>query len=110
MSFLRAQSTAPWLCIGDFNEVLLVNEQMGRNEREQWQIAAFQEAINDCDLSDLGFHGLPYTWDNRQEGDRNVEVRLDRALGDQKFMMELGDSEVFHVPLVESDHWASWWR
>ncbi|KAG2539975.1 hypothetical protein PVAP13_9NG509928 [Panicum virgatum] len=104
MRFLRAQSSVHWLCVGDFNEVLWVEEQFGVNEREQWQVAAFQDAVNDCGFTDLGFHGLPFTWDNRQEGDRNVKVRLDRALGDSRFMAELGDSEVFHLPLAESDH------
>ena len=104
MRFLRAQSSVHWLWVGDFNEVLLVEEQFGVNEREQWQVAAFQDAVNDCGFTDLGFHGLPFTWDNRQEGDRNVKVRLDRALGDSRFMAELGDSEVFHLPLAESDH------
>lgn len=77
---------------------------MGVNEREQWQVAAFQETVSDCRLVDLGYHGLPYTWDNRQEGTRNVKVRIDRALGDNKFMELFGDSEVFHIPLAESDY------
>lgn len=104
MRFLRAQSTTPWLCMGDFNEVLAAEEQMGANEREQWQINAFQDMVNDCRLTDLGFHGLPFTWDDRQEGNRNVKARLDRALGDTRFMLEMGQSEVFHIPLAESDH------
>ncbi|KAG2583695.1 hypothetical protein PVAP13_6KG193318 [Panicum virgatum] len=104
MRFLRAQSSSPWLCVGDFNEVLSVDEQFGVNEREGWQVAAFQDAVNDCRLLDLGFHGLAYTWDNRQEGDRNVKVRLDRALGDDAFLASLGESEVHHIPLTESDH------
>uniref|UniRef100_C6JRM0 Uncharacterized protein n=1 Tax=Sorghum bicolor TaxID=4558 RepID=C6JRM0_SORBI len=104
LRFLRAQSSDPWLCLGDFNEVLAMEEQMGANEREMWQVTAFQDVVNDCALTDLGFHGLPYTWDNRQEGGRNVKVRLDRALGDNKFMELLGGSEVFHLPTTESDH------
>ena len=55
---------------------------------------------------DLGFNGLPYTWDNRQGEDRNVKVRLDRALGDHKFMELFPDTSATHVPLVESDHCA----
>lgn len=104
LRFLRAQSASPWLCLGDFNEVLSAEEQFGGNGREPWQIAAFQDAVNDCRLTDLGFHGLLYTWDNRQEEGRNIKVRLDRALGDNKFLQELGDSEVYHLPLAESDH------
>lgn len=104
MHFLRAQSACPWLCLGDFNDVLSADEQFGGNEREAWQVAAFQDVVNDCRLFDLGFHGLPYTWDNRQEGDRNVKVRLDRALGDDSFLTTMGESEVYHLPLSELDH------
>jgi hypothetical protein len=92
------------LCLGDFNEVLLAEEQIGGNDREAWQMAAFQDAVNDCHLTDLGYHGLPYTWDNRQDAGRNVKVRLDRAFGDNRFLDAMGDSEVFHIPLAESDH------
>lgn len=65
---------------------------MGANEHEQWHVAAFQDVVSDCRLADLGYHGLPYTWDNRQEGGRNVKARIDRALGDDKFMETLGES------------------
>jgi hypothetical protein len=40
----------------------------------------FWEAVEYCDLWDLGYSGLPYTWDNRCEGSANIKVRLDRAL------------------------------
>jgi hypothetical protein len=43
---------------------------------------AFQEVVADCSFTDLGFSGLLYTWDNKQDGDWNVKVRLDRAFGD----------------------------
>jgi hypothetical protein len=65
LRFLRAQSVSPWLCLGDFNEELSAKEQLGGNGREPWQVAAFQDATNDCHLTDLGFHGLLYTWDNQ---------------------------------------------
>jgi hypothetical protein len=101
---MRAQSALPWLCVGDFNEVLMVEEHIGGNDREAWQMAAFQDVVDDCHLTDLGYHGLPYTWDNRQDGSRNVKVHLDHALGDNKFMERLRDTEVYHIPLTESDH------
>jgi hypothetical protein len=106
MHFLRGQLDTPWLCVGDFNEVLSGDEYFGAHSRERWQVDAFQQTVEDCRLMDLGFQGLPYTWDNRQEGDRNVKVRLDGALGDYKFMEVLADIEVRHVPFAESDHCA----
>lgn len=41
LRFLRAQLGVPWLCVGDFNEVLEANEHFGINEREQWQMDGF---------------------------------------------------------------------
>jgi hypothetical protein len=106
MRFLRAQLDLPWLCHGDFNEVLSAQEHFGANPREHWQIAQFQDVCAECGLNDLGFNGPPFTWDNRQEAERNVKVRLDRALGDVKFLEHMGETNVEHVPTVFSDHIA----
>jgi hypothetical protein len=84
--------------VGDFIEVLSAEEQIGGVGREPWQVAAFQDVVSDCSLTDLGYHGLPYTWDNRQEDSRNIKVHLDRALEDNRFMDVLGESKVFHIP------------
>lgn len=94
LRFLRVQSDSPWQCLGNFNEVLLADEQIGGNDREAWQMAAFEDAVNDCRLTDLGYHGLPYTWDNRQDAAQNVKARLDRAFGDNRFLDVMGGSEV----------------
>jgi len=51
LRFLRAQSDLPWLCAGDFNEVLSADEHFGVNEREAWQMAGFQEMATDCGYS-----------------------------------------------------------
>jgi hypothetical protein len=104
MRFLRAQLDLPWLCAGDFNEVLNPSEHVGACEREAWQMEGFQDAVADCGLMDLGFVGLPYTWDNRQAGTRNVKVRLDRAFGDHRFLDMMGDVLVRVLPTVFSDH------
>jgi len=53
---------------------------------------------------DLGFIGLPYTWDNRQQGRDNVKVRLDRGLATAAFLDLFNDVKVHHVQTTESDH------
>jgi hypothetical protein len=104
LQFLRAQLDLPWLCLGDFNEVMNADEHFGANEREPWHMANFQEAVSICGFIDLGFSGLPYTWDNRQEGIRNVKARLDRLFGDHRFLDAMGATAVKHLPIVFSDH------
>lgn len=44
-SYVRSQMLHG--CVWDFNEVLDVGEKFGGNEREQWQIRGFREAVDD---------------------------------------------------------------
>src|SRR6185437_3616645 len=69
-------------------------------------MSGFREAVEYCGFSDLGYRGLPFTWDNRREGSHNIKVRLDRALGNESWLNLFGKSTVTHVQTVESDHCA----
>ena len=106
MHFLRNQANLPWLCVGDFNEILHVEEQMGGNDREEWCLDGFREAVQYCGFSNLGYRGLPYTWDNRREGLRNIKVRLYHGLADDAWLELFGESSITHVQTSESDHCA----
>ena len=59
---LNAARQRPWLCLGDFNEILMGCEKEGGTPRSQAQIDHFRTALDKCELSDLGFAGDPYTW------------------------------------------------
>jgi hypothetical protein len=65
---------------------------------------AFREAVEDCELQDLGLSGLPYTWDNRQDGLANVKAKIDRAFGNEALLNLFQVVKVKHVSTVESDH------
>lgn len=86
LRMLNDQSSLLWLCVGDFNEILHATEQFGGVGRSERQMEGFREAVAMCGFSDLGFIGLPYTWDNRQDDDHNVKVRLDRGLATDGFL------------------------
>uniref|UniRef100_A0A453EDJ8 Endonuclease/exonuclease/phosphatase domain-containing protein n=1 Tax=Aegilops tauschii subsp. strangulata TaxID=200361 RepID=A0A453EDJ8_AEGTS len=83
LSRLRAVSQVPWLVCGDFNEALWQHEHLSRSLRAEGQMTAFRDCLLVCELEDLGFSGLPFTYDNGQQGDRNVRVRLDRVCADE---------------------------
>jgi hypothetical protein len=61
LRFLRNESDLPWLCSGDLNEMLHGHEHMGGNERQEWCMEGFQEAVEYYGFWDLGVFGLPYT-------------------------------------------------
>ena len=103
LRYLKDQSDLPWLCVGDFNECLEAQEQIGGQTRSERQMEGFREAIQFCGLSDLGYIGLPYTWYNRQQGVHNVKVRLDRGLACAAFH-NMFNVRVWHVQTTESDH------
>ncbi|KAB2626283.1 hypothetical protein D8674_017943 [Pyrus ussuriensis x Pyrus communis] len=48
-------SNLPWCCIGDFNEVLQVEEQEGGDLQSERQMEDFQNGLTCCQLQDLGF-------------------------------------------------------
>ena len=64
LRLLKAKSNLPWLCSGDFNEILFNCEKEGGVPRAEACMEGFRKALEDCDLHDLGFTGDPFTWRN----------------------------------------------
>lgn len=86
MEELPAQVNAPWVCMGDFNEIMYDCEKKGGRDRATWQMANFREAVVNCGLRDFPCSGYEYTYDNGQAGEDNVQCRLDRALVNDDWM------------------------
>jgi exonuclease III len=104
MRHLHGRSSEPWLAIGDFNEAMWGFEHFSACPRPERQMAAFRDALADCGLTDLGFSGLPYTYDNRRDGDDNVKVRLDRAVACSDWRDLFGDAVLHDLVSSRSDH------
>lgn len=104
MKLLKGRSSLSWICARDFNEVLDASEQFGGLVRPERQMRGFQDVVMQCGYADLGYIGLPFTWDNRQSEGRNVKVRLDRALATSGLIDLFDEVRVWHVQMTESDH------
>lgn len=73
--------------MGDFNEILLLGEKEGGIPRPQSCMDMFQEALEDCELHDLGFEGDVFTWRNSShDSSRYLRERLDQAVADGEWM------------------------
>jgi hypothetical protein len=101
---LKLESNLPWLVMGDFNEVLWPEEHISATPRAVGQMEAFRDVLNVCNLRDLGFSGVPYTFDNKRKGNANVKVRLDRAVATPDWQELFNDSSVTHLASPCSDH------
>jgi hypothetical protein len=104
MRFLKADCDLPWVNIGDFNEVLRREEQMGPNDRDWAQINLFRDVVDAYQLCDLGYTGLDWTFERKLPNNDFVRVRLDRALASADWCTRLPFASVKHLHAVKSDH------
>ena len=104
LQHIKDKSHDPWLALGDFNEALWQFEHFSENRRCERQMEAFRDMLHFCELHDIGFKGLPWTYDNGQSGRRNVKVRLDRAVATDSWSNLFERAEVEHLVSPCSDH------
>ncbi|KAI9107671.1 hypothetical protein K1719_021334 [Acacia pycnantha] len=79
---LSLSISAPWVTIGDFNDVLAAGERLGGSRVNFSRIRHFQDRIDGCHLTDLGFVGPKFTWKGpRLPNCACLYERLDGATG-----------------------------
>ncbi|XP_023871998.2 uncharacterized protein LOC111984613 [Quercus suber] len=101
---LSSNNSLPWVCAGDFNELMHSGEKEGGRSRPVQQMANFCEAINSCQLRDLGYIGQDFTW-SRRLGNRGwVRERLDRALVSSGWAAKFPKKRLYHKANSSSDH------
>ena len=97
MRSLNASRRRPWLCVGDFNEVLLGYEKEGGQPKAQGCMDRFREALDDCSLTDLGFVRDPFTWrNNYRNSDNYIRECLDRAMADDAWCSRFSNFRVIN--------------
>ncbi|CAM8924024.1 unnamed protein product [Rhodiola kirilowii] len=101
---LRRVQGSQWVVLGDFNEILCVKEARGGRQRQNWQIENFIRALEDCNLTDLGFTGYPFTFSNHRVGEAKFQARLDRVVADDEWRLMFPRATVSHIHLHASDH------
>ena len=62
MRHLHARPCLPWVCLGDFNELLASDEKNGGNSKLMAPMVEFRNTPLHCGLVDMGFSGYPFTW------------------------------------------------
>ncbi|XP_030970777.1 uncharacterized protein LOC115991179 [Quercus lobata] len=93
-----------WALMGDFNEVLSVDEKYGGNPICQRRVRAIRECMNDCSIMDLGFTGPKYTWTNKRELGNLIQCRLDRCWINPGWKELYPEANVTHLARINSDH------
>ncbi|KAA3480968.1 reverse transcriptase [Gossypium australe] len=101
---LAQESDYPWLVEGDFNEILYSFEKCGGIPRDSKRMEVFRETLVDCQLYDIGFSGVSYTWERGNLPETNIRERLDRGVANEKWLMLFPSNSIQHLPYSISDH------
>ncbi|EPS61587.1 hypothetical protein M569_13207, partial [Genlisea aurea] len=105
---LHRHSLRPWICVGDFNEVLFPHEVSSLASRPTAQMVGFRRALMDCGLTDLPYHGHPFTWSNKRKHPQTVRARLDRAVASTSWLQCYPCTSTSHLSFGGSDHAPLW--
>ncbi|XP_027093499.1 uncharacterized protein [Coffea arabica] len=90
--------------IGDFTDIVFNDEKWGGKTRESWSFSKFKNFIARNELVDLGFEGLPWTWNNNWSSGKKIKERLDRALTSVEWCRNNSEANLMHIQTVASDH------
>lgn len=101
---LHSQSSLPWCCIGDFNDLLGNHEKKEKNDHPIWCIRGFREVVSDCGLHDLPLEGYPFTWEKSKGTTDAVEEKLDHALVSASWMNIFMHPVLSNLVVAISDH------
>ena len=104
LRLLSTSSSLPWVCIGDFSDLLAANEKRGNMAQPKWKLVGFQSAIADCNLVDLSMDGYQYTWERARGTDKWVEERLDKAFASEEWFRRFNRAKVFSLKSSCSNH------
>ncbi|KAL8145163.1 hypothetical protein AgCh_003389 [Apium graveolens] len=94
----------PWCIIGDFNDIISMEEKQGGSTRPRSLMAGFFEAIMDCGLHDLGFWGDLFIWERSRGQQTWVQERLDRGMAMSSWIEIFPLVEVKVLEVTTSDH------
>ncbi|XP_075675072.1 uncharacterized protein LOC142644317 [Castanea sativa] len=101
---LGRYNTLPWLCVGDYNEIVKRSEKLGGALRPARQMDRFHTVIHHCRFLDLGYIGSHFTWSRNHPIEGRIHIRLDRALATIGWCSLFPGTTVHHIPMSTSDH------
>uniref|UniRef100_A0A803NJP8 Reverse transcriptase n=1 Tax=Cannabis sativa TaxID=3483 RepID=A0A803NJP8_CANSA len=101
---MAAESSLPWCVIGDFNNIISNDDKKGGRPYPATLISSFQVAVMDSHLIDLELRGYQYTWERSRGTNRNVEIRLDRAMVTQQWLDMFNEVSLTNLAFSSSDH------
>ena len=104
LSRLHTTSTSPWMCIGDFNEILSQEEKIGLRPHCPNKIHLFKQFVDEAGLMDMEIKGCRFTWMSNPRNGFITKERIDRLLVNWEWRQIYPNAIVTATPPISSDH------
>ncbi|KAA3490114.1 reverse transcriptase [Gossypium australe] len=101
---LNQECNYPWLVAGDFNEIMYSFEKSGGLPRDQRRMEVFRDILEECQLMDIGYSGVWYTWERGNLPETNIRERLDRGVANGKWINLFPLGSIQHIPYSTPNH------
>ena len=95
---------SPWLCIGNFNEILHQEEKDRARPHSKSQIDLFREFLHEFCLMDLVVKGCKFIWTSNLRGGAVTRKRIARTLANGGWRQGFPNACLLAIPLVSFDH------
>lgn len=100
---LHIDTHKPWICSGDFNEMLHQSDKSGDQMNNKKQMQPFKDFITDKHMEELPQRGNRFTWcNNRITG--TVQDKLDRSVVNWEWQKVFPNALVTTLTPISSDH------
>ncbi|KAF4346448.1 hypothetical protein F8388_012886 [Cannabis sativa] len=94
----------PWTLIGDLNSILNQGEKFGGTSGSHGDFEDLSNFLLMTGGVDLGSVGNFYTWTNNRKFSALIKERLDRVIGDPKWILSFPKAGVKVLTIRDSDH------
>ncbi|GJV35267.1 putative RNA-directed DNA polymerase [Tanacetum coccineum] len=94
----------PWILMGDFNVALNIEDYFSGPSCMNAAMNDFKTCVNKIEVMDINSTGLHYTWNQKPRSGGGVLKKLDRIMGNLKFVDTFPGAYGIFQPYIISDH------
>ena len=101
---LAIGSSLPWVCIGDFSDLLSPSNKKGGVAHPDWLFRGFHGALTDCSLNELFLHVMVLLGSGVGGSPHWVQEKLDRCFATADWLEVFPSHKLSNLFAATSDH------